>query len=310
MRRIFQFASLCFAAAFVMPSNANDKEKKDADKPKSHSQLIVPPASGDGKTKLDDWRFTTGTRPFSITGDVPMKAKGGAAGSEYLEFREEKSTTYQNGILTLIPVESIRTMDFDRDKKAVSVIVATAGDGADTLIGSTKFLGINRFTIEGESILDGLGAASVKFHGGADKGPRSFAFANAKPVAEAKGPVVDVIATDKVKHSIRELQPLYVVDGAHRALPYLMFKKTVKIDMDRIASLRSVTSDDKKGGSIDYEVTLRDGAKHTLILLTKIELDKGKTATLEGLVGRVPAGYKLFPLHTIQEVQFMRKPDV
>jgi hypothetical protein len=30
----------------------------------------------------------------------------------------------------------------------------------------------------------------------------------------------------------------------------------------------------------------------------------GRDAVLEGLMGRVPAGYKLFPMHTIGEVQF------
>ena len=38
-------------------------------------------------------------------------------------------------------------------------------------------------------------------------------------------------------------------------------------------------------------------------LLPKVTLE-GKPATLVGLVGRVPAGYKLFPLHVIAEVEF------
>ena len=34
----------------------------------------------------------------------------------------------------------------------------------------------------------------------------------------------------------------------------------------------------------------------------------GKAAVLEGFVGRVPAGYKLFPVHVIEEIQFDAKP--
>ena len=74
-----------------------------------------------------------------------------------------------------------------------------------------------------------------------------------------------------------------------------------QIDMDKIVSLRFVPSGDKKKVSYDYEVALKDGNKHTLTLLTKIDLDKNKSANFEGLIGRVPVGYKLFPAHTIQE---------
>ena len=44
-------------------------------------------------------------------------------------------------------------------------------------------------------------------------------------------------------------------------------------------------------------------AKHTLTNLTKIDLDPKKAASLEGLIGRVPAGYKLFPVHTFKELE-------
>jgi len=43
---------------------------------------------------------------------------------------------------------------------------------------------------------------------------------------------------------------------------------------------------------------------HTLTPLAKADLTPAKTATLLGLVGRVPAGYKLLPLHTISEARF------
>ena len=293
--------------AFHSPANADDKGKKEPDKKndKDAYLLVVPPAGGE-KVKLVDWHFTLGTRQFSLSGDAPVKPKSKtAAGPEHLEFREEKSTTYQNGILTLVPLASIRKIDYDREKKTVAVVVVKAGDKDETLAGVTKFIGINRLTLEADAVLAGLGSATVKFHGGADKGLHSIAFPNPKAVAEAKGPTSVIIAMDKekTKHAAHELQPLYLIDGSYRVLPYLMFKKTVKIEMDKIASLRFIPSEDKKKISSDYEVTLRDGAKHMLTLLPKIELDKAKSATLEGLVGRVPVGYKLFPPHTIQELQ-------
>jgi hypothetical protein len=52
---------------------------------------------------------------------------------------------------------------------------------------------------------------------------------------------------------------------------------------------------------------LHDGTKHTLTLLTKVELAGTKMATLTGLLGRVPVGYKLFPAHTIAELRLERE---
>jgi hypothetical protein len=312
--RWFSLGVMLFLTAIVVrcadPANAGPKDKKDPDKGakkdgKDSYLLVVPPAGGK-EVKLADWRFILGTRHFSLSGDAPVKPKTKTpAGPEYLEFREDKSTTYQNGILTLVPLTSIRKIDYDRDKKTVAVVVVKAGDKDETLTGTTKFVGINKITLEADAVLDGLGAATVKFQGGVDKGLHSITFPAPKPAAEVKGIASVIVAADKekTKHTAHDPQPLYLIDGNYRVLPYLMFKKTVKLDMDKIAALQFVPSQDKKKISYDFEVTLKDGAKHTLTLLTKIDLDEKKSATFEGLVGRVPVGYKLFPAHTIQEFQ-------
>jgi hypothetical protein len=60
-------------------------------------------------------------------------------------------------------------------------------------------------------------------------------------------------------------------------------------------------AESKKQASSDYEVTLKDGAKHTLSLLTTVDSGNKKPMTLVGLVGRVPVGYKLFSLDAIYE---------
>jgi hypothetical protein len=315
MRR-FLFAFFVLIAALLgRGPDAGAKDKKEPDKkepdkkepakvePKDGKDpyLLVIPPTGAKEVKLADWRFTHGTRRLALGKDAPAKGKGGP---EYLEFREEKSTTYQNGIVTLVPLASIRKIDYDREKKTVAVIVATSGETKEeTLTGTTRFIGLNKITLEADALLEGLGAATVKFQGGADEGLRRITFPAPKPVAEAKGMVANIIAIDKerTKHTVYDLQPLYLIDGSYRVLPHLMFKKTVKVDMDKLVSLRFIPPSDKKA-SYDFEVALKDGDKHTLTLLTKIELDKKKTATFEGLIGRVPAGYKLFPAHTIQEL--------
>lgn len=285
--------------AFIEAGDKKEPGKKEAEK----SFLLVVPPTGGKEVKLVDWRFTHGTRRLDMTGNAPKDPKAKTpAGSEFLEFREEKSTTYKNGIYTFIPLASLRKLDYDRDKKTVAA-VAVKDDGADaTLVGSTKAVS-NKITIEAEAILDGLGAATVKFQGGIDKGLFSVAFPAPKPADKVKGTPAVVTADDKekTKHIVADLQPLYLVEGQYRVVPYLMFKKTVKIDMDKLFGLRYVPPEDKKKASSDYEVTLKDGVKHTLSLITAVELEKKKTMTFVGFIGRVPVGYKLFMLDSIYE---------
>jgi hypothetical protein len=296
-------AIIASPAAFMQAGDKKEPDKKEPDKKGEKSFLLVVPPVGGKEIKLVDWRFTSGTRWLDLTGAAPKDPKTKApAGIECLEFREEKSTTYKNGINTFIPLASVRKLDYDRDKKTVSA-VAIKDDGTEvTLVGSTKSTS-NKITIEAEAILDGLGAATVKFHGGVDKGLHSVAFPAPKPAEKVKGAPAVVTADDKekTKHTVTDLQPVYLVDGQYRVVAYLMFKKTVKIDMDKLVGLRYVAPEDKKKASNDYEVTLKDGAKHTLSILTVVELEKKKTMTFVGLIGRVPVGYKLFMLDAIYE---------
>jgi len=81
----------------------------------------------------------------------------------------------------------------------------------------------------------------------------------------------------------------------------LLFKKTLKLDVAKISKLRA--SEGKEADGLEWGVTLKDGEEETLTLLPKGMIDD-KEAVLEGLLGRVPAGYKLFPMHTIAGVQF------
>jgi hypothetical protein len=277
-----------------------DDKKTDEKKPK----LMILPHNSEKEVPLVDWRFVQGTRQFSLGDDdkIDPKTKKRIA-PEYLDFREEKSTTYKNGIFTLIPLASIRKITYDRDKKTVAVAVMT--DAAEDVVvnGLTKFQNTNKLTIEAEEILEGFGAATKKYLGGIDKGLQSITFPSPKAVEKPKGNVGTVTADDKEKskHPAHDVQALYLSEGAYRTAPFLMFKKTVKIDLDKIASVRFMAAESKKQASSDYEVTLKDGNKHTLSLLTTVESDKGKSMTLVGLVGRVPAGYKLFSLDAIYE---------
>ena len=174
------------------PVNAGDKDKKEPAEVKKPYLLVVPPTGGKAEVKLVDWRFLVGTRRFALLNDpVPAPKTKMPTGPEYLEFREDKSTTFQHGILTLVPIACLRKIDYDREKKTVAVTVVKAGDKEETLTGTTKFIGINKITIEADAILEGLGAATVKFQGGVDKdmGLRSITFPSPKAAPEAKARV-------------------------------------------------------------------------------------------------------------------------
>jgi hypothetical protein len=270
---------------------------------KGDAALIILDAQGK-EVKLKGWRLTVGVRR------MPTGAASGK-GPEYVEFRDEHSTTYEAGILTLVPVGSLRKLDYDYDKKSVVAVVATAGGKDTTLLGTTRYKGINRLTIEGDADLGELGFASVKFQGGIAKGGiTGVRFPAAEPVAAVPEYSAVIVGADKERtaHWCGELTALYhLADGSSRLLPQLMFKKTVKLDLAKIAALRHVEPEDKKQTSYDFEVTLTSGEKHTLTLLTKVDLEAGKAATLTGLVGRVAVGYQLFPAHTIAEVRMEQK---
>ena len=258
---------------------------------------------------LKDAHFTAGTRRLAWLVEPDKVPKTKNPGPEYLEFREEKSTTFKDGIVTLVPVAGVLRVEYDHEKKLVRALVKQADGKDNMLVGSTKFVGINKFTLEGVAAKTDLGVAgALQFQDGIMKVPfRGFAQQGAKPVDAPTGRAAVIIAQDKEKteHKVQDLTPLYRVGMGQRLAPVLMFQKVGQIDVTKLAVLRQVPSPDKKQTiSHDYEVTQVGGDKQKLTLLEKTQLTDNQPAVLLGLVGRVPAGFKLFPPHTIAEVRF------
>jgi hypothetical protein len=295
----------------------------DPVQPAPDGTLIVLDSAGK-EQKLKTWKFVAGTRPLSWLApaappkegaDKPRKADKPPegekappppAGPEALAFRDENSTTFVDGVLTLIPLDRIRAIDYDEDTVSVHVASGAKPEDEDVLKGATKYKGINKLTIEAEVDKGDLGVAEVKFLGGVPKGIRGVRFPAAKAAAAApKGRPATVTVADGDKRTTQEvsdLQPLYRLgDGGERLLPTLLFKKTLKLDVNKIQKLRAAEGKDNEGA--EWGVTLKGGEEETYTLLQKPVLD-GKPATLEGFVGRVSAGYKLFPPHTVAEIEF------
>ncbi|MBX9679783.1 MAG: hypothetical protein K2X38_13555 [Gemmataceae bacterium] len=275
---------------------AAGQEKKPSD------PLVVTDA-GSKETSLAKWKISLGAEPLPWA----EPAKGKAAREEWLAFRDDGSTSFVNGIVTYLPIASLRKIDYDDAKKSVTVVVF--GTKETTLSGTTKFKGINKLTIEGETDLSGLGKAVVKFQGGQPKGITSIGFPSPKPIEYSSiGRPASIAANDKEKskHQAFDLKALYKIGTANQTSGSLWFKTSVKIDLDKIASLKRLETQDKKSAESEFEVVLKDGAKHSLILQDSPMID-GKAAKLVGLYGRGPIGWKLFPAHTITELTFDEK---
>jgi hypothetical protein len=286
------------------------------------SSLVIVDAAGK-EQKLKSWKFLTGTRRLGwLEPTAPGRGKDKEAkdagpdtsrpprlppppsGPEALAFREEHSTDFENGILTLVPLDRIRRIEYDNEQETVTVHVAGKGEDI-VLTGTTKFVGTNKLTIEAEVNLGDLGVAEKKFLGGVRKGGiRAVRFPSPKaPAAVPAGRPAAITDTDKDKtiHAVTDLQPLYrLADGSERRVSALFFKKTLRVDVGKMRGLQLSKGEQ---GEIDCQLSLKNGDEHTLTLLRTVSLD-GRPAALQGLVGIVPAGYQEFPIHTVAEVRF------
>ena len=302
MKRWTSLGPILIVAVCLYSLRAADAPPADA------NELVVIDKDGNPQ-KLKAWKFVSGVRPLNWLAppaDAPekeAKPKGerpkAAEGPLAFVFRDENSTPYQEGILTLIPLDRIRSIDFDAKERTVAVRVATneKPDADDKLAGTTKYVGTNRVTIEAEVDRGDEGIAAVKYLGGVPEGGiRSVRFPAPKPPAEAAAGRAAFVNVEKEKadekenvQQVSDLQPLYqFADGSEKLLPKLFFKKTLKIDVAKVKRLVAVDSRAPEGKELD--VTLKDGNSDTLTLLKTAMIDD-KPATLVGLVGRVPAGY-------------------
>ena len=276
-----------------------------AAEPASKGELILTDAAGK-EQKLKTWKFTTGLRHLTwLAPPAPAEKKEPekkdnpkirpiarpAVGPPALAFREEKSTGFFEGILTLIPLDRLKSLEYDREAQTVTAKVATADPAKDeTLTGTTRYGGVNKLTIEAEVDKGDMGVAELRFLAGVPKGIRGIRFPAAKAPAADKGRPAQVIDTDKKEkttHKVTDLQALYrLPDGTERLLPLLMFKKTLKVDLGKVKKL---TAGD--GGTLqspEWTVTSKDGEDQTLSLLKTIPLEDKQASWWDWLAASRP----------------------
>jgi hypothetical protein len=100
-------------------------------------------------------------------------------------------------------------------------------------------------------------------------------------------------------HGVRALYRL--PGGEEKPLPYLMFKKTLKVEVANVTNL-SVGPFNAKDRTAECDLKQSDGSTLSVTLLGTTDVD-GKPAPLVGLVGTVPAGFQVFPVHTFSEMR-------
>jgi hypothetical protein len=287
--------------------------------------LVVIDAAGK-EQKLKTWKFTTGIRRLSWLAPAPPAPPSDEdsaasktpprtvlAGPEALEYREEESTSFVEGVLTFVPLDRLRGLDYDVEQKTVTARVAIGPKPDDSVIltGTTRFERVNKLSIEAEVDKGELGVAEIRYLGGTIRGIHGLRFPSPQAATPPAGRPALVTTAGKMPatHKVTELQGLYrFANGYERVSPLLMFKKTLKLDIAKIQKIVTAGAEDDSGA---WQIQLKNGGDETLTLLRIITLE-GKDAQLEGLLGRVPAGYKLFPVLTIGEIQFdvtEAKPD-
>jgi hypothetical protein len=280
--------------------------------------LVVIDSAGK-EQNLKAWKFSGGIRHLSWLAPAPASGSADAEGNsprsrsrasppvgpEALEFREENSTQLVEGVLTFVLLDRLRSIDYDPDQKTVTARIAAGkkSDDNEVLTGTTRFERVNKLAIDCEVDKGDLGVAEVRYLGGTARGIRGLRFQAPKPVEYHAGrpAVVTTRGKNSSELKVDDLQALYrFANGYERVVPLLMFKKTLKVDVSKVKKFTAAGADDDE---LTWQVQLKDGGDETLTLLRVIQLD-GRDAQLEGLLGRVPAGFKLFPMLTISEITF------
>jgi hypothetical protein len=300
-----------FLAAWAGALGLGLTDAEEKPKAAAPGTLMVRDAAGKEQT-LKAWKFAVGTRrltwlaPASAEKEPLQEKAPPAKGPEALEFVHATEIKYLPTVLTLIPLDRIRAIDFDNEKEIMTVRVATAPgtEKDEVLSGAAKYRKLNKLILEAEVDKGEQGVAEVKFQGGLPKGIQAIRFPpprlEAAPPAGRPAVVITADGAKKTTHQVSDLQPLYrLAGGTERLAPTLMFKKTLKLDVAKIRKIAvSGEADD-----LTWHVSTKDGEEQTLTLLEKMPLDN-KPAQLEGLLGRVPVGFKLFPAATVAEVKF------
>jgi hypothetical protein len=231
---------------------------------------------------------------------APSSAK---VGPQALVIREGSKFGVADGVVTFVPLDIARSVEFDPEMKTVTITVATSGEDVK-LAGSTAYKGINKLFIEAEVDKGTAGVAEAAYEGGVPDGNlKSVKFPGTKP-KELKGRAAVVVTSDKGSKrtdKVFNLTPVYVMpSGRMLADNTLLFKKTLRLDVTKLAKIAATK---EEAYEPIWKVTPKGEEEEAYTLLMEGTIADQK-ARLFGLVGRVPEGYRLFPARRIVSIEF------
>jgi hypothetical protein len=304
--------TLMLAVAVAGPAALAALADDEAPRPAEPGTLVLIDSTGK-EHKVKSWKFTGGTRRLSwLAGDSKTDADKGKksqpapSGPEALIVYEELKTVYLPGVQTLVPLDRVRSIAFDAEKKTMTVRAATSGKAEEdvTLAGTTAYKRINAITLEADVDKGDAGIASLTFQSSGPRSIRGIRFAAPQVQPDKPGRpavVVSLNGKEKKTHKVSDLTPLYSLRGGRlKTSPLLLFRKTLRLDVSKI---KKIAASGEDSNDTVWQVVQKDGDDSTLTLLEMGTID-GQQAQLVGLVGKVPAGHKLFPVIAISAVHF------
>jgi hypothetical protein len=261
-------------------------------------------SDADGKdVKVTGLKFGLGTRRLAWLADPSGETDDAKKGPLALEVREPHSTTYKQGVVTLVPLASVESVKYDYDKKLARVAVKGL---PEPLVGTLEYQGLNVLAFSGTA-----GGKAATFRGGGlTKGSiKAVVFPDARPLPGRKGLSAWQVQIDQPKAmnptlKVGELKFLYQLPGGAEVLSdSAAAHKGEPLRLD--ASVRSYT---RFALDPNSRVVVADvaGDKERVVVIPPTTEKDGKAATLAGVLGEVEAGWKLFPLHTIKG---MKRPQ-
>ena len=128
------------------------------------------------EVKLTRAKLTAGVRRLGFLADPKGTTDDARKGPLALEIREPISTTFQKGVITLVPMSSVESVKYDYEKLKMSVAVKGL---MEPLTGTLQYQGINVIRLDGKS-----GDMTTKYTGGTPKdGFKSITFPAAHPLS-------------------------------------------------------------------------------------------------------------------------------
>jgi hypothetical protein len=261
------------------------------------------------ETSLQQLSWRGNIRRLGWLGDPQAADEEGRRGPLAIEIREPNSTTWTKGVLTLVPLRHIAAIEFDYQRQFVTYRIHGL---QQVLTGTLQYRGINTFTLTGRttggqqrSYTAGLVDAKVPVikrvifpQASAIQRPRAGLLWNVKiGQPNAHDPIVPV----------RNLKPLFAFpDGRERLLESLPLRKADPLTFGAHLQRCEILANDPNNHYAAAELTVADGTER-LVAIPLMLTEEGQTGLLQGLLGEIDAGWKLFPLHTIRVVTLAKR---